>query len=151
MTNSFNPDMLGFSPSRRTTAGFEPHGPVDLEERLKGIRPYADHHLQLVRLELIGLLKHDEPRVYIAETIPLMNELETLPHRSLNAFEAQSLPQLATERDTVIKETSVGAVMLGAVRAGNDCLQCHNGPRGRLLGAFSYEFRGFAESANVAE
>jgi hypothetical protein len=32
--------------------------------------------------------------------------------------------------------------MLGAVRAGNDCLQCHNGPRGKLLGAFSYEFRG---------
>jgi hypothetical protein len=79
--------------------------------------------------------------VYVAETIPLMNELEDVPHRALNEFEAVALPQLETQRDTVIKETVEGAIMLGAVRAGNDCLQCHNGPRGRLLGAFSYEFR----------
>lgn len=29
--------------------------------------------------------------------------------------------------------------MLGAVRAGNDCLQCHTGPRDNLLSAFSHE------------
>lgn len=31
--------------------------------------------------------------------------------------------------------------MLGAVRASNDCRQCHQVPRGTLLGAFSYELR----------
>lgn len=136
----FDLERIGFVRSVNHVVGFEPHGPSDLTSWI-GADKGEESNWQLTRLELVGLLKHDEPRVYIAETIPLMNELDSLPHRQLNEFEAQALPQLATEKDTVIEEFVGGAKMLGAVRAGNDCLQCHNGPRGKLLGAFSYEFK----------
>lgn len=137
----FDGDRLGYAEAFRQVVGFEPHGPTQLDNEISAENPGDESNWQLTRLELVSLLKHDEPRVYIAETIPLMNELDSLPHRSLNEFEAQALPQLATEKDTVIDEFAGGAKMLGAVRAGNDCLQCHTGPRGKLLGAFSYEFR----------
>jgi hypothetical protein len=140
MTDFFKKESFGKIVGSKRAIGFEPHGPTDLKQEI-GTAIENAATWQLTRLELVSLLRHNEPRVYVAETIPLMNELEDIPHRALNEFEAKALPQLETERDTVIKETLAGAVMLGAVRAGNDCLQCHNGPRGKLLGAFSYEFK----------
>ncbi len=139
--DSFRPETFGYVKTVSEVAGFVPHGSAKLAKEIGAVDEKNDSHWQLTRLDLVGLLKHDEPRVYIADTIPLMNELESLPHRSLNEFEVQALPQLDIEKDTVIEEFAGGARMLGAVRAGNDCLQCHSGPRGKLLGAFSYEFR----------
>lgn len=140
LADLFKTEGFGNVVGSKRAIGFEPHGPTDLKREI-GTSTEDAATWQLTRLELVSLLRHDEPRVYVAETIPLMNELEEIPHRALNEFETAALPQLETESDTVIKETPDGAVMLGAVRAGNDCLQCHNGPRGKLLGAFSYEFR----------
>jgi hypothetical protein len=140
MADLFNKEGFGKVVGLKRAIGFEPHGPTDLKQEI-GTTIEDAATWQLTRLELVSLLRHDEPRVYVAETIPLMNELAAVPHRALNEFEATALPQIETERDTVIEETPDGARMLGAVRAGNDCLQCHNGPRGKLLGAFSYEFR----------
>jgi hypothetical protein len=141
LNDFFKKSGFGKVVSSKRAIGFEPHGPTDLKREIGTTKEDAATW-QLTRLELVSLLRHAEPRVYVAETIPLMNELEDIPHRALNEFEVGALLQLETERDTVIEETPGGAVMLGAVRAGNDCLQCHNGPRGKLLGAFSYEFRG---------
>lgn len=141
LKDSFDSDSFGDITDSKYGAGFETHGPHHLNTAIGVMDDDDTASWQLTRLELVSLLRHDEPRVYVAETIPLMNELADIPHRALNKFEAEALPQLKTQRDTVIKETPDGAVMLGAVRAASDCLQCHNGPRGKLLGAFSYEFR----------
>lgn len=141
----FEPDSFGDVTNSSHVIGFEPHGPNHLNYSIGVMDDDDTSHWQLTRLELVSLLRHDEPRVYIADTIPLMNELQSLPHRALNEFEAAALPKLATSKDTVIEEIAGGAKMLGAIRAGNDCLQCHHGPRGKLLGAFSYEFRNVGE------
>lgn len=150
MNDIFKSGSFGHVVGSKRAVGFEPHGPTNLEQEI-GASQNDNTDLQLTRLELVSLLRHEEPRVYVAETIPLMNELDSFPHRELNDFETQALSQLVSERDTFMKETSDGAVMLGAVRAADECLQCHTGPRGRLLGAFTYQFRAIAESVNVAE
>jgi hypothetical protein len=68
-----------------------------------------------------------------------MDQLADVPHRPLNEFEASALSQLATQKDVVFRDDSERVLMLGAVRAGKTCLECHEGTRGILLGAFSYE------------
>jgi hypothetical protein len=68
-----------------------------------------------------------------------MDKLAGVPHRALNQFEAGALPQLETAKDLVIEQQPKRIEMLGAVRAATNCLACHEGQRGELLGAFSYE------------
>lgn len=128
-------DRIGYVRNRKEVAGFESHGFSNLET--SGV-PKSDRW-QISRLELVGLLRHDEPRVYVSSTLPQMDELEKIPHRPLNPFEKASLPKLQFSDDLVFNSSGNRIVMLGAVRAGNDCLQCHEGERGKLLGAFSYE------------
>jgi mono/diheme cytochrome c family protein len=48
------------------------------------------------------------------------------------------LEKLTAGEHLFIRETSEGIRMLGAVRAVEQCIQCHGGERGDLLGAFSY-------------
>jgi hypothetical protein len=68
-----------------------------------------------------------------------MDKLDRVPTREPNAFEFGALPKLATKQDVIIEQQPDRIVMLGAIRAGKMCLQCHEGERGKLLGAFSYE------------
>jgi hypothetical protein len=114
--DSFRPETFGYVKTDSEVAGFVPHGSAQLAKEIGAVDEKNDSHWQLTRLELVSLLKHDEPRVYIADTIPLMDEFDSLPHRPLDEFEAQALPQLVTEKDTVIEEITGGVKMLGAVR-----------------------------------
>jgi hypothetical protein len=91
-------------------------------------------------VDLIGLLKHDTPVVYISEKIsPENDEPSTRP---LDDFELVGLEALdggeelfGRARDDVIR-------LLGAVRAEASCLSCHRRKsEGDLLGAFSYTLR----------
>ena len=98
---------------------------------------------QLARLELVSLLKHDPPAVYLSEHLPRMEELasETAPTRPLNAFETTALPQLL-EGQNIVAETQGNRLrVLGGVQAAHVCTQCHNVQAGHLLGAFTYQFR----------
>lgn len=92
------------------------------------------------RIELVSLLKHDAPRVYVLDHLPRMDQLngETAPTRPLNAFEASALVKLRTDEDLVVAQNGAEVQMLGSLRAANQCLDCHNVQRGELLGAFSY-------------
>lgn len=77
----FRFERLGWLRDSEHAIGFTPHGPVALQSLLSpGYEDTTEPAWQLTRLELVSLLRHDEPRVYIAETVPLMNELESLPH-----------------------------------------------------------------------
>jgi hypothetical protein len=131
------PDRLGYVKPQRRAAGFEAHGFASLPEQLSGDDRKAQW--QIARLELVSLLRHDEPRVYIAATLPQMDQLDDVPHRPLNAFEDGALPKLISSKDLVLDSQPKRIQMLGSIRAASKCIECHEGPRGKLLGAFSYE------------
>ena len=126
------------SPPATRIRGFQPHA----FREMPGDAPAGDDW-QLVRLELVSLLKHDPPAVYLSEHLPRMQELaaDGVPTRSLDSFETASLNRLL-EGETIVAEQSRNRVlMLGGLRAAYQCTQCHNVNAGHLLGAFSYEFR----------
>ncbi len=92
------------------------------------------------RLELVSLLKFDTPRVYVLDHLPRMDQLngDNVPTRALDAFEKPALEKLWTEEDVVVKQDGNHYRMLGSLRAGKQCMDCHTVERGELLGAFSY-------------
>ncbi len=92
------------------------------------------------RLELVSLLKFDTPRVYVLDHLPWMDQLnsDNVPTRALDEFENGVLAKLWTDEDVVVKQDGDHYRMLGSLRAGKQCLDCHSAQRGELLGAFSY-------------
>jgi hypothetical protein len=94
---------------------------------------------QVRRIELVSLLKHDEPVAYVTRHLPRMDELRKAPTRPLEGFEEEALKALR-QGETLATDATVNRIqMLGAVRATKQCLTCHQVERGALLGAFSYE------------
>ena len=134
-----NSDTVGYVAERQKVAGFESHA-------FRQTRPTVsseDDQIQweIVRLELISLLRFAEPRVYVAKELPQMERLKSFPTRPLDDFENGSLQKLQREEDVVASEEGGRVLMLGSLRAGKHCLDCHSVKRGELLGAFSYELR----------
>jgi hypothetical protein len=124
-----------FEPRKRI-AGFQPHAAsIPPTNNLA-----EDEAVTLNRLELVSLLKYPEPRVYVLDHLPRMDQLSAkdAPTRSLDEFEVASLAKLRTAEDLVIDQSQTPVRMLGSLRASNRCLDCHNVQRGELLGAFSY-------------
>lgn len=93
-------------------------------------------------LELVGILKQEEPIVY-----------RPMPHRTgggrhfsvsrkLTEFESKSLARLRQGEDLLLDQTEQGTFLIGAVRAQASCLECHTEKKqGDLLGAFTYKLR----------
>jgi hypothetical protein len=106
--------------------------------------------LQMMRL--IGLVKHKEPVVYLGNGRPDhsarpdrlgknglgMNEDTIIPSRRPDRFEAAALAELRKGNELVAETSPSVMRMVGAIRARADCLKCHDGDEGTLLGAFSY-------------
>jgi hypothetical protein len=138
LTNFASPDRMGYARNVNEVAGFESHG---LEDPPKWQSSTDDAPLawHVTRLELVSLLRHEEPRVYVAKTMPEMDKLADIPTRALSDFEKDALTQIATQKDIVFRDDADHVLMVGALRAGKTCLECHEGQRGKLLGAFSYE------------
>jgi hypothetical protein len=108
-----------------TVAGFQSHG-------LSAVSAAVE------RIDLIGLVLAAEPRVYVTESLPRMDELRAAATRPPDPFEAAALARLGAGEELV---SGAAGRLVGAVRAGRQCLDCHAGERGRLLGAFSYRLR----------
>ncbi|MEX0716485.1 MAG: hypothetical protein WD066_07860 [Planctomycetaceae bacterium] len=132
-----DPDRIGWVREARQAAGFLPHA----FQRVPSLprREESGNDWRITRLELVSLLKHDTPVAYVSRDLPRMDELRDAPTRPLDEFESAALPRLRREEDLVVEEGVNRIRMLGSVRAGNDCLQCHSVRRGELLGAFSYD------------
>lgn len=128
-----NPNRMGWFINRDRVFGFFPHQFSRLPDRLE------KHPWQISRLELVSLLKHDEPLVYVSHHLPDMEHLADAPTRPLNAFESSALEKLRTEQDVVIRDGGNKIRMVGSLRAATSCLKCHSVQRGELLGAFSYD------------
>ena len=150
---------LGLVRDRDHVAGFKPHQfrslpqmvtkwdrdpnatpagpPVRVGAPLPPPKPVEEWTLR--RLELVSLLKHEKPAVYVSATLPKMDDLENAETRRLSSFEADSLKALRSGESLVARATPNHLEMVGALRAGKQCQACHQVQRGELLGAFSYE------------
>jgi hypothetical protein len=127
-----NPGGFGFFKDRRHVAGFQSHQFSEV--------PRADDPWQLQTLDLVGLLRHDQPVAYISANLPRMDELRDAPTRPLDDFETAGLAALGRGEDLSVRQSAECRRVLGAVRCTKHCLSCHGGERGDLLGAFSYTF-----------
>jgi hypothetical protein len=138
------PDSLGYAKEGKV-AGFDPHKfrhePFmhDLKLLKHDPKEAAKEHWVLKKLELVSLLKHDKPAVYVSDELPRMENLKNATTRPLDGFEAAALKQLQAGED-VVTDASLNRIrMLGSLRANKACLECHTAQRGQLLGVFSYE------------
>ena len=104
----------------------------------------------LKEMHLIGLVKHDEPAVYLGDgnhadrqdkqgkDQPKVGTNAIAPTRALDSFEAAALTELRHGVELVARTTINHMRILGAIRACADCLACHQVEQGALLGAFTY-------------
>jgi hypothetical protein len=132
-----NPATFGWAAAPKKVAGFEPHAfrfpitQVSIKSQTYAIR----------RLELIGLLMSDDPRVYVMDHLPRMDQIaeSAVPTRPLNEFEAAALKKLLSGEDLVVDEQPNQIQMVGALRSLESCASCHDSESGDLMGAFSYD------------
>lgn len=129
-----NAQNFGFIKDRQHVAGFQRHGMTKV--------PTAEKSEWVVaRVDLVGLVIHETPVAYVSANLPRMDELREAPTRSLDAFEVDALESLKKGEDLIARGTDDKARMLGAIRATKQCIACHGGSRGDMLGAFSYGLR----------
>ncbi len=125
-----NDQGFGYFKDRRHVSGFRVH------EFSRTPKPAK--HWKLQTLELVSLLLHEEPEVYVSSRLPQMNKLHNVPSRPLDGFETFALSQLRKGEDLFTSQSGEGVRMLGAVRSTRQCIACHGCERGDLLGAFAY-------------
>ncbi|HEV7998532.1 MAG TPA: hypothetical protein VGP63_01555 [Planctomycetaceae bacterium] len=145
LNDFFDPDDLGWAIDRDHVAGFVPHRFSDEF----GFSRLSEHPvLELRSLQLVSLRRFGQPMVYVTnKQLPKMDEIQNIPTRELNVFEAAALDSLAKGEDLCYEQRGHIVFALGALRAREQCTKCHEVERGALLGAFSYEFLGNAPSA----
>ncbi|MBT6156934.1 MAG: hypothetical protein HOL01_18910 [Planctomycetaceae bacterium] len=139
LTEFLAPSRMGYIKDREHVAGFQSHQ-FGRTPQFPAKERHTDDW-RVVRLELVSLLKHDTPVVYVSKNLPRMDKLADAPTRPLDEMELTALPQLRRERDVVIEHETNVIQMLGSIRASKTCLKCHSVKRGALLGAFTYELR----------
>ncbi len=102
-------------PPNRRVAGFVEHAFHD--SPLRGLEDPEEW--TIVRLELVSLLKFGEPRVYMLDHLPRMDQLanDDVSTRPLDEFESRALQQLWTDKDLVISHEESHYRMLGSLRA----------------------------------
>jgi hypothetical protein len=125
---------FGYVKDKQHVAGFQAH-------QFHELPTLEEKRWQLRHLELVSLLKFDEPAVYVTDHLPRMDDLRDAPTRPLNGFKRSHLHALQEGEDLAVDSDPDRIFMLGSIRASKQCLQCHTAERGHLLGAFSYQFR----------
>lgn len=127
-----NPRGWGYVKEGRKAAGFLPHGFSRV--------PAADNW-QVQRIELVGLLKHPEPVVYPSDRLPAMADLHNAPTRPLDPFETAGIAAVRRGEEGFAARRGDEVRFVGAIRSAKQCVECHGGERGDLLGAFAYALR----------
>jgi hypothetical protein len=125
-----HPAGFGFVKDRRHVAGFQEH---QFSEVPESVEPWKLH-----TLDLVGLVIHEDPVAYVSGHLPRMDELRQAPTRPLDTFEVAGLKALRRGQDLVVRDLAPVRRVLGSIRSARQCLSCHGGQRGDLLGAFSY-------------
>jgi hypothetical protein len=139
ITEFVNPQGFGYIKDRQHVKGFQSHHFRSVP-RLADSWPGTDRWI-VQSLELVSLLKHEEPVAYLSKNLPRMDELRDAPTRPLDSFEKSALAALQSGEDLQVDTAADQIRMLGSIRAVKQCLACHRVTRGELLGAFSYTLR----------
>jgi hypothetical protein len=140
-----SPASLGHIKDRRHVAGFQSNGFLGLpslyhpQYTVTEDREIHPERWQIGRLELVSLLKHEKPAVYVSEHLPRMEELKDAKTRPLSDFEKSALEKLIDGEEIVSEAGANDIRLVGALRASKQCLKCHQATHGELLGAFSYD------------
>jgi hypothetical protein len=130
LANFSNPSGFGYVRSRTEVAGFQPH-------RFSKY-PYAPKTWEVKRIDLVSLLLHDEPVVYVSNDLPRMADVGKLATRPLDTFEKDGLASIRKGDELYIRGDQDKVRVIGAMRNFDQCIKCHGGKGGELLGAFSY-------------
>ncbi len=143
MMNFFPSRGFGYVKDRDQVAGFKPHGFRHTY--------WMDHvPLRVDHVLLIGILKHEQPVVYLTEKLPSMDKIHLEKTRPLDLFEQAGLASLRDGEDLHIASKDAAFRMIGALRATKTCQKCHDAETGDLLGAFSYTLRPVPKNRNDA-
>jgi hypothetical protein len=125
------PWSLGWVRDRDHVAGFVSHGfgfmPELMHPEFHIVPPAPPEQVEsreshparwkIGRLELVSLLKFDEPAVYVSENLPRMKDLANAKTRPLTAFERQALASLEAGEDLVAVAATNDIDLMGPVRA----------------------------------
>jgi hypothetical protein len=130
MEQFLDPKNFGYVWGRNRVGGFRSHG------RPRQYQKPLDTNVESV--ELVSLLRHDSPVVYLSDYLPRMDLLRDAPVRPLDPFEERELAQLRSGKAIVVDRRPSRVRVLGAIRAETKCTACHDQTAGELLGAFSY-------------
>ncbi|MFL5329106.1 MAG: hypothetical protein ACJ8C4_09325 [Gemmataceae bacterium] len=130
------PTGFGYVKDRAHVAGFKSHGFRFLREPQN-----KSWQWRVQNVQLIGILSHAEPVVYLTDKLPSMEQVCLGKTRTLDLFEEVGLPELCDGEDLFIASKDETLRMLGAIRAVKSCQLCHDAKVGDLLGAFSYTLR----------
>jgi hypothetical protein len=136
MLNFLHPRGFGYVKDRAHVAGFKPHG-----FRSPDMTVYGSCRWRVQHIQLVGILSHEKPLVYLTDKLPSMEQIRQGRTRTLDFFEEAALPALREGEDLFIASKGETVRMLGALRATKTCQQCHDAEVGDLLGAFSYTLR----------
>ncbi|VAX39424.1 hypothetical protein MNBD_PLANCTO02-635 [hydrothermal vent metagenome] len=143
------PEKNGYVKNRNYVVDFQGHHltrvpSYPLEQRRTGDKKdnidnwVIYQNWKIYQLQLVSLLKHQQPVVYSTSVLPNLEDLKDVKTRPLDSFEKRALEKLYREEDVVINSGTDHIQMMGSLRASKDCLTCHSVKRGALLGAFSY-------------
>ncbi len=90
------------------------------------------------RVELVSLLTDDQPSVYVLDEMATPPLARQAKRRPLDEFERLGLDAVRLG-EQLVWTREAPTRMFGAIRAKEDCLDCHaNAKYGDLLGAFTY-------------
>jgi hypothetical protein len=135
MLNFLYPRGFGYVKDRSHVAGFKSHG------FRSGLTVHESWRWRVQHIQLVGILSHEKPVVYLTDKLPSMEQIRQGKTRTLDYFEEAALPALREGEDLFLASKGATVRMLGALRTTKTCQQCHDAEVGDLLGAFSYTLR----------
>jgi len=109
--------------------------PMSLRDSMR-LRITSRDTYKIESFDLIGVGKHLDPVAFLGrrhQTVVLNRET-----RPLTAFEQRAVAELKAGEDVAVENNETGHFVVGALRAQEDCLKCHGGKTGDVLGALSY-------------
>jgi prepilin-type processing-associated H-X9-DG protein len=96
--------------------------------------------LNLDLIQLVSLNRYEQPLAYVEDGLPSMQAIQerSLQTRALDEFELSAVAKLRAGEQLVISRQLKEMKMVGAIRATQQCVDCHDASQGKLLGAFTY-------------